>query len=266
MVRAKTIKIDDLNVSDADIISAFNNSYDLFGTLGNPGENNIFPRLHKDDLTKILNVAMLDRQQFPSAAGNKSLTSIDTILNSYMEKWIRGYEKERNYPISTQVLSPNSNKPDPALLTIVETASNLSRSDAEAYAYYHGLYMKAENMQGALLEEFLDSILSQDGWVWCAGQTLRAIDFCKPVSNSEPLLLQIKNKFNSENSSSSAIRNGTKIQKWNRIARPLDSNGNLTYNWSKLPGSLGLNANLSSQLTEENYINFVATHVKKIEN
>ena len=63
------------------------------------------------------------------------------------------------------------------------------------------------------------------GWLWCNGNVLRAIDFC---SSDGAILLQIKNKSNTENSSSSAIRTGTDIKKWYRL-------GTQTRNCIKLP-------------------------------
>ena len=73
--------------------------------------------------------------------------------------------------------------------------------------------MSAENIQGGLLEEYINSVVTQFGWFWCAGNTMRSIDFC----SSDETFLQVKNKSNTENSSSSAIRAGTTIIKWFRL-------------------------------------------------
>jgi len=82
----------------------------------------------------------------------------------------------------------------------------------------HALSMGAENLVGDLLERYIASVLEPLGWIWCAGSTMRAVDFIKPPANGQDrwLLLQVKNRDNSENSSSSAIRIGTEIQHWHR--------------------------------------------------
>ncbi len=77
--------------------------------------------------------------------------------------------------------------------------------------------MQAENIVGKLLERYVARLLESRGWVWCCGETMRSVDFIKVPEAGEVQLLQIKNRDNSENSSSSAIRAGTTIKKWYRI-------------------------------------------------
>lgn len=74
--------------------------------------------------------------------------------------------------------------------------------------------MAAENSIGILLERFIASVLEPHGWIWCSGNTVRAVDFIEPELG---LLLQIKNRDNSENSSSSKIRQSSEISKWFRL-------------------------------------------------
>lgn len=86
---------------------------------------------------------------------------------------------------------------------------NADETFAARMAAYHNLFMSAENIQGNLLEEYISVSTRPYGWIWCNGNVLRAIDFC---SSDGAVLLQIKNKSNTENSSSSAIRTGTTIE------------------------------------------------------
>jgi SinI restriction endonuclease len=65
--------------------------------------------------------------------------------------------------------------------------------------------------------------------------------------------LQIKNRDNSENSSSSAIRNGTPIQKWFR-----SFSKKAKTNWNNLPPSMQ-----PYKLTEDGFRNFVSEYLKK---
>ena len=111
--------------------------------------------------------------------------------------------------------------------------------------------MSAENCVGQLLEKYIDSVTCSSGWVWVAGDLIKAVDFIFPENNSWKLL-QIKNRSNSENSSSKAIRDGTKIEKWCRIKA---ENG-MTY-WDSVPESM---RNLG--LSEDNFRRFVVDYIR----
>jgi hypothetical protein len=60
-------------------------------------------------------------------------------------------------------------------------------------------------------------------------------------------LLQIKNRSNSENSSSSTVRVGTEIEKWFRIKAD-----RIEYMWEKLNDICG-----TTELSEESFVIFV---------
>lgn len=112
----------------------------------------------------------------------------------------------------------------------------------------HALSMGAENIIGDLLERYLASRLEPLGWVWCSGATIRSVDFIKPPTKAKGLwtLLQVKNRDNSENSSSSAIRSGTAIQHWHRsFSRRSGSN------WAAFP-----DASVRGDLSEEGFKSF----------
>ena len=95
----------------------------------------------------------------------------------------------------------------------------------------HSLLMTIENNIGELLEEYLAVKLSPLGWYCCWGSTIDAVDFCK----ADGSLLQIKTSDNSENSSSSRVRQGTPIEKWfRRFSRRPG-----VYNWESLNRMLG---------------------------
>lgn len=108
--------------------------------------------------------------------------------------------------------------PDPALATVMEIGYGKSKEELEILIEGHRVAMVAENVVGELLERYIDTKLSDDDWIWCAGEVVRSVDFIRPGREPDILWesLQIKNRDNSENSSSSAIRNGTDIKKWHR--------------------------------------------------
>lgn len=138
----------------------------------------------------------------------------DASYETYLEKWIRNYELAIEKPPSQRKAMPKTSCSDPAIQTIVQIATAADTNLAERMAAYHNLFMSAENIQGNLLEEYISISVRPYGWIGCNGNVLRAIDFC---SSDGSILLQIKNKSNTENSSSSAIRTGTDIKKWYRL-------------------------------------------------
>ena len=99
--------------------------------------------------------------------------------------------------------------------------------------------MSAENIQGNLLEEYIAQKVRPYGFIWCEGNVLRAIDFCNTDGS---LFLQIKNKSNTENSSSSNIREGTSIEKWYRLGTRTQAGKRLPdYKWHILNNFINQN-------------------------
>ena len=132
-----------------------------------------------------------------------------------------------------------STVPDAIVSEVMQAAYGYSAADCERIKLDHQQAMCAENCVGALLERYLNAVLQTHGWHWCCGDFVRAVDFLKPLPGGGWVLVQIKNRDNSENSSSSAIRQGTEIQKWFRTYSRTGAT-----NWDNLPPAmqgLGLN-------------------------
>lgn len=100
-----------------------------------------------------------------------------------------------------------------------------------------------------MLEEYLALKLAEAGWYCCWGSCIDAVDFCQDKGR----LLQVKNSDNSENSSSSRVRNGTTIEKWYRRKSRLYN----TFNWSKLVAMTGVKT-----LSEHDFRQFVENTIK----
>jgi hypothetical protein len=139
---------------------------------------------------------------------------------------------------------------DPALDVVLETMGKVSQKSLKTVSNHHRKAMAAENVLGELLEGYLAEVLSTQGWVWCSGNCMFGIDFFKPGCPVE--LLQIKNRSNSENSSSSKVRKLIKergcpveIKKWHRIS----ANSGKT-NWLKLQGNKDGNIASEAQFQE----------------
>lgn len=182
-------------------------------------------KVKSKDLDVIFEVAMLDRENlFP----NQNKDSEEKCLKS----WISRYVQSRENPPSTHIGEAKKTCSDPALTKIVKIACGLDDDEIEDMEKAHNLFMSAENIQGELLEEYIAQNVKDSGWIWCSGNTLRAVDFCKKDGSA---LLQVKNKDNTENSSSSAIRNGTRIKKWYRLkTKNKKKKPEPSYKWDKL--------------------------------
>ena len=151
----------------------------------------------------------------------------EQCLILWVERFFHGYQNR----ISCSDSKLPNTVPDEAVgIIIAARAANLAKDEIDKIIFGHRLAMSAENILGLLLEEFLFNKLSSIGWAMAWGETIRAVDFC----NRDGKLLQIKNRSNSENSSSSKIRDGKPIEKWFRVNAATGR-----YEWEKLATKIG---------------------------
>ena len=207
--------------------------------------------IQNEDLDNIFQVMMLDRKTlFPEQ--NKQSEE------ECLRKWINGYIQSENNLPSSHIGEPKKTCSDPALAKIVKNACGLDNNEIVVMEKAHNLFMSAENIQGELLEEYIAENVKNFGWLWCSGNSIRAVDFCKRDGSA---LLQIKNKNNTENSSSSAIRNGTKIEKWYRLkTRKKNGIPYPSYEWDKLNDIINKgieNGEVVCKMSEEGYAKFL---------
>lgn len=139
---------------------------------------------------------------------NGNSSSIDK--ESFLHKFAMDYFSRPSNRISKR----SKTVADPLVLKLLtERISGLPSDYAKMIGIGHKLAMAAENIIGAILEEYIHSVLIEYGWSACWGQCIRAVDFC----SRDGQLLQVKNKSNTENSSSNKIRANTEILKWYRF-------------------------------------------------
>ena len=180
--------------------------------------------------------------------------------NSAPEIGSRAY-LERQAEVFASSRKPRSPKapatiPDEMVSVILNEYFGIVASDLDRSKREHLLSMGAENFVGDLLERYLASIMEPKGWIWCSGAMVRAVDFVKPPTTpKEPWrLLQVKNRDNSENSSSSAIRDGTNIEKWHRtFSKKAGSN------WTEFPDK-----NLRRYLSENAFESYVREYLRSL--
>ncbi|MGB0466447.1 MAG: SinI family restriction endonuclease [Pontibacterium sp.] len=166
--------------------------------------------------------------------------------NSAIRKWLLKYQRGKDGRASQRTSNPPGTVSDPIIETIIGARiSVLTGGDLNRINYAHRLGMSAENILGLILEEYLADNLEAHKWHCAWGETVKSVDFV----HEDGRLLQIKNRSNSENSSSSAVRNGTQIEKWFRIKA-----NRIEYMWASLNEICG-----TTVLSEDSFISFVQT-------
>lgn len=143
---------------------------------------------------------------------------------------------------------------DPMVAFILSEFWGLSDKDARLAVDYHNYAMGAENIIGHLLEYYIAEELEPYGWAWCSGSLVQAVDFVHRDRDGSWTALQVKNRDNSENSSSKAIRNGKKIIHWFRTY----SRKNGT-NWINFPNVV------DKRLTEDGFKDFVSNYLSDLD-
>lgn len=151
---------------------------------------------------------------------------------------------------------PPATIPDEMVSFILHNYFNVPEKNLDRAKEEHLLSMGAENLVGELLERYLASIMEPKGWIWCSGSAVKAVDLIKPPPrNGEAwTLLQVKNRDNSENSSSAAIRNGTTIEKWFRTFSKKTGS-----NWATFP-----DAEIRPLVSEDGFRQYVKTYLEDL--
>jgi len=161
-----------------------------------------------------------------------------------IRKWLNKYQGGFDGRASQRTSNPPGTVADPIIDKIIGSRlTELTDDDLGKISYAHRLGMSAENILGLILEEYLSDNLKDYGWHCAWGETVKSVDFV----NENGDLLQVKNRSNSENSSSSSVRDGTEIEKWYRIKAD-----RIQYMWDKLNEICG-----TTHLSEESFVDFV---------
>ena len=151
---------------------------------------------------------------------------------------------------------PPSTVPDELVSVVLNSYFNIPKGDLGRIKREHQLSMSSEGIVGDLLERYIASVIELHSWVWCSGEVVKSVDFIKaPINRSDVwVALQVKNRDNSENSSSSAIRRGTSIKKWYRTK----SRTGATM-WPVFPDSIA-----AKSLSEEGLQKFASEYLKDL--
>ena len=144
--------------------------------------------------------------------------------------------------------------PDEAVSIVMQVVYGYSEDETTRIKVEHQHSMSAENIVGALLERYIATVLEPHGWVWCAGDFVKAVDFIKYIEEDESpwTAVQVKNRDNTENSSSKAIRDGKPILKWFRTFAKTGRD-----NWDNFPEE-----EFRNKLSETGFREFVRNYLK----
>lgn len=201
---------------------------------------------HAGALGRILDFIEVNPDYLAIGRGNSIPRGTEQWWRNWAEKFVRGREiKAPSLP---------KTKADPIVTQILEQHFGLSANGLMDAIQTHFNAMAAENKIGSLLEAYLASQLEPKGWIWCSGETVKSIDFLYIDKQGIFHPLQVKNRDNSENSSSAAIRKGTAIKKWHRF---ISSSGNTR--WDKFPES-----SLAGVMTEKGFQDYVSSYLQDL--
>jgi hypothetical protein len=171
-------------------------------------------------------------------------------FGQYVTKWVAKFENGYLNRASHRLGQPPATKPDQIVGLILRLrVSSVTKSRAKQLLSGHRLCMAIENWTGDILEEYIAQVLSPHGWCCAWGDTMRDIDFLSPTG----VLLQVKNRSNSESSAASRVRKGTAIKKWHRSNARTGGT-----EWGSLREIVGLRVRLS----EESFTAFVTSALK----
>lgn len=146
--------------------------------------------------------------------------------------------------------SPPLTIPDDMVSFIINKYFDVPEEELEKAVELHHLSMGAENLIGDILERYVASVVESQGLIWCSGSIVKAVDFVYRHGERKWLALQVKNRDNSENSSSSAIRKGTDIKKWFRTFSKKKGD-----NWNNSPNIV------NATLSENGFRDFVERYL-----
>lgn len=208
----------------------------------------------EEDITRIFNVAL-------SCGGYSLFPYISMNITDYrmfIDEWIALYNSIRAVTPQNYRATPKAVTDDMSVVAIVTSACGMTEDEAVAQLKLHARYMGAEGVQGYLLEEYVAEAAARHNLLHCSG-ILKYVDVCSPDGS---LLLQVKNKNNSE--ASPSLKAGASITRWYRVSpRKRDGAVNYVTNWQKLNAVLAPYGVSGSELSESGFICFIKDAVRK---
>lgn len=182
-------------------------------------------------LRQVFEANMHRKEFFPAiSVSNVGPLATKNVLEEYLKSWGDRYFHAK---IPSRHQGTASKSPYDVMVYKMLSYEVNYQLDENLARKMHEMAMQSENLTGELLEEYINSKIAIYGWIWCKGPCMVATDFYYP--KKPEIYLQVKNKFNTENSSSSKIRTGTPIKKWNRLtSKRVPGTDQAVSNWEAL--------------------------------
>lgn len=234
----------DFNLIWNSIVSQQSKTLSLYKGLSNFETN-------KENLKLIFKTA-LEYDLFPKKRNieinKKSFHNLKSVdIEVYFKQYFTDYFEDQ---YKTYEFKQSNNVKDPAVSCILSIQNKISETESMANLSTHSQIMGIENKVGDLLEDYIEHECKGFNIVRCAGKTLLSVDFITfDLRGNVINLIQVKNRSNSENSSSSRVRKNTKIVKWYRLNAK--TGGTL---WTSFPL-------VGHQLSESKFLDFVKNAV-----
>ena len=159
-----------------------------------------------------------------------------------------------NFSLSRQPRAPKPPEtvPDEMVSFIINKYFDVPENELKKAVELHSLSMGAENLIGDIFERYIASVVENHDGVWCSGSIVSAVDFIYRKEHGWAAL-QIKNRDNSENSSSASVRDNTDIKKWFRTFSKKAGD-----NWDNFPPIA------DAILSEIGFRNYVADYLNRL--
>lgn len=207
------------------------------------------------------------------------LDSKEEQLIAYTAVWLKKLVRNRSNSLLERTAKPLSERDvvrDPALKAFLThyykvNDAEINSEEIDLSIDNHDLLMSIENIQGHLLEAYIASKICSApfNFIWLDGEIVKAADFALEYNKSETekalYLLQIKNKYNTENSSSVTVRQGTtvEIKKWYRLGKKtLKGVRYPVYKWDELNEIIYELCGTKSDMNETDYIEFLKSVIE----
>ena len=203
-------------------------------------------------LSKKYSVLIEFLTEHPKAANTISRKKEDSKIVIGSDEYIKLQAHKFSDSRKPHAPKPPDTVPDEMVSFILNKYFNVPENELKQAVKLHSLSMGAENLIGDILERYIASIVESHDWVWCSGSIVSAVDFVYRKENGWAAL-QIKNRDDSENSSSASVRNNTDIKKWFRTFSKKVGD-----NWKKFPPIADVT------LSEIEFTNYVTDYLNKL--
>lgn len=211
-------------------------------------DNNVTDKSEIERFTKVCAFLSLNDNLLSWRGKNKPSPDSEEGISRLAEKFFAARNK-KDWPSEPKTV------PDEAVSIVMQVVYDYTTDETQRIKVEHQHSMSAENIVGTLLERYIATVLEPRGWVWCAGDFVKAVDFIKYTEGSDSpwQAVQVKNRSNTENSSSKAIRDGKPIEKWFRTYANTGKD-----NWDNFPEE-----EFRSELSEEGFREFVRDYLEQ---